>query len=122
MTLLAACNGNNPTSNTDTSNSSQSIPSETSTEQGSKTDENDRVTLVNNVSNGVKKSYEASFDKGVNFTSKLELKGKVDSSTFSDGLLNSQKVDIENITINNKATYKNIGDKGTHTSFKCQKC
>ncbi len=117
MTLLAACNGNNPTSTTDTSNSSQSIPSETSTEQGSKTDENDRVTLVNNVSNGVKKSYEASFDKGVNFTSKLELKGKVDSSTFSDGLLNSQKVDIENITINNKATYKNIGDKGTHTSF-----
>ena len=121
MTLLAACNGNNPTSSTDTNtdatNSGESVPSETSSEQGSKTDEKDRVTLVNNVSNGVKKSYEASFDKGVNFTSKLELKGKVDTSTFSDGLLNSNKVDIENITINNKATYKNIGDKGTHTGF-----
>lgn len=121
MTLLAACNGNNPTSSTDTntdaSNSSESVPSETSSEQGSKTDEKDRVTLVNNVSNGVKKSYEASFDKGVNFTSKLELKGKVDSSSYNDGLLNSNKVDIENITINNKATYKNIGDKGTHTGF-----
>ena len=121
MTLLAACNGNNPTSssdtNTDASNPSESVPSETSSDEGSKTDENDRVTLVNNVSNGVKKSYEASFDKGVNFTTKLELKGKVDTSTFSDGLLNSNKVDIENITINNKASYKNIGDKGTHTGF-----
>lgn len=121
MTLLAACNGNNPTSstdtNTDSTNSGESIPSETSSEQGSKTDEQDRVTLVNNVSNGVKKSYEASFDKGVNFTTKLELKGKVDTSTFSDGLLNSNKVDIENITINNKASYKNVGDKGTHTGF-----
>lgn len=121
MTLLAACNGNNPTSssdtNTDSTNSGESIPSETSTDEGSKTDEQDRVTLVNNVSNGVKKSYEASFDKGVNFTTKLELKGKVDTSTFSDGLLNSNKIDIENITINNKASYKNIGDKGTHTGF-----
>lgn len=121
MTLLAACNGNNPTSSTDTNtdatNSGESIPSETSSDEGSKTDEQDRVTLVNNVSNGVKKSYEASFDKGVNFTTKLELKGKVDTSTFSDGLLNSNKIDIENITINNKATYKNVGDKGTHTGF-----
>lgn len=109
---LTSCGGGSNPFRSDTS---------TTTDQGSKTDENDRITLVNNVNEGLKKSYKASFEKGLNFSTNLNVKGSYDTSdSYSDGkdtVTKSTHVGIENFSLENKAFIKNVGDEKVSTNF-----
>ena len=109
---LTSCGGGSNPSSGDTS---------TTTDQGSKTDENDRITLVNNVSEGLKKSYRASFEKGLNFNTNLKVKGSYDTSDTSTSgnstVTKSTHLGIENFSLENKAFIKNMGDGTTSSDF-----